>query len=233
MSEASLAVEVRSATGKEVARKLRATGRVPAVLYGRRRDPVSLSLDPVALERLIKASDAGVNTLFALTGPKALAGRTVLVKELQRHPVQGNLLHADFFEVDQEATITVSVPVHLVGSATGVTLGGGLLDHALREVELECLPRAIPDEIKLDVSELEIGDSLHVRDLSLPEGVKLRTQADLSVVSVVPPTVEEEPVVEAEEVPGEGEAAAEGEAEGAAPAPEAETSSSGESSTGR
>ncbi len=222
MSETSLTVEIRSATGKGVARKLRAAGRVPAIFYGHGRESVSLTIDPVALEKIIKSSHAGMNTLFDLTGPESLAGRTVLVKELQRHPARGGMLHADLYEVDQDATITVSVPIQIVGSAIGVTLGGGLLDHVLREIEIECLPRAIPDELSLEVSELQIGDSLHVRDIELPQSVELRTDADLSVVSVVAPAVEEEPVVEAEEgAPLEGEAAPEGEDEteaGAAPA---------------
>jgi large subunit ribosomal protein L25 len=151
------------------------------------------------------------------------------VKELQREPVRGDLLHADLFEIDQTATIRVSVPIHLTGTAPGVTMGG-LIDHSLRVVELDCLPRAIPDEVVIDVAALEIGDSIHVSDLELPEGVELHTAAELSVVSVVAPKVEEEPVVEEllEGEAAEGEAAeGEGaEGEGAAPAAEGEGESS-------
>jgi len=211
VGDQSLAVEVREATGKGVARKLRAKGLVPAVLYGQGRAPVSLSLDPIVLDKVLRSSHAGLNTLIDLEG--AVTGKTVLVKDLQRDPVRGAMLHADLYEVDIDQTITVSVPVHLNGIPHGVTMGG-LLDHALREIEVECLPGAIPDSVDIDVSGLDQGDSVHVRDLELPSGVELRTDPELSVVSVVAPTVEEEPVVE-EGV--EDLAAAEGAPEGEAP----------------
>jgi large subunit ribosomal protein L25 len=142
----------------------------------------------------------------------------VLVKELQRDPVSARALHADFYAVDLEQAIQVAVPIHVKGTAPGVT-NGGILDHALRELQIECLPRAIPDQILVDVSQLEIGMSLHVRDLVLPEGVKLMSDPDLSVVSVVVPAALEEEAAaaapaEGEAVPAEGEAA-EAAAEGA------------------
>jgi large subunit ribosomal protein L25 len=205
--------------GKGVARKLRAGGRIPAIFYGKREGAVPIALDPHTLRRLLEKSDAGMNTLINLhiEGGGALEGKTVLIKELQRDPVQGQYLHADFYAVDLEHTIEVSVPIHVTGRAAGVELGG-ILDHSLRELELECLPRAIPKEIVIDVSALEIGDSLHVRDLELPEGVTLRSDLDLPVLSVVQPSVSEEatPTEEAAEVegeaPAEGVAPAEGEA---------------------
>jgi large subunit ribosomal protein L25 len=193
MAEVSLAVELRSERGKGTNRRLRVAGRIPGVVYGGALSSVPISLDPVQLDHLIRTSHAGVNTLIDLTGPSEVAGRTVLVKELQREPVRGALLHADLYEVDQNVRIRVSVPIHLRGSAPGVLMGG-LIDHALRVVELDCLPRAIPDEILVDVSALGIGDSIHVRDLGLPEGVELHSQGDLPVVSVVSPKLEEEPV---------------------------------------
>jgi len=123
--------------------------------------------------------------------------------------VRGSFVHADLYEVDLRQTIEVSVPSHVTGKATGVEFGGGVLDQALREVEVKCLPRAIPDEFVVDVSPLQLGDSLHVRDLVLPEGVELVSDGNLSIVSVVAPTKEEEPgAVEAVE----GEAAAPAEA---------------------
>jgi len=220
----ALSVEVREHTGKGMGRRLRAGGRIPAILYGRGRESVPISLDPRLLEKLLATSDAGMNTLIdlAVAGRSDLAGRVVLVKELQRHPVRGSLLHADFYEVDLTKTIAVSVPIHVVGTAAGVALDGGILDQALRELEIECLPRAIPDQIDVDVSALMIGQSIHVRELSLPEGVKLLSDPDLSVVSVVAPAAEIVPEVAAAEVAPEveGEAPAEG-AEGEAPATKA------------
>lgn len=224
MGDHALSVEVREHTGKGMGRRLRAGGRIPAILYGRGRESVPISLDPRLLEKLLATSDAGMNTLIdlAVAGRSDLAGRVVLVKELQRHPVRGSLLHADFYEVDLTKTIEVSVPIHVVGTAVGVALDGGILDQALRELEIECLPRAIPDQIDVDVSALMIGQSIHVRELSLPEGVKLLSDPDLSVVSVVAPAAEIVPEVAAAEVAPEveGEAPAEG-AEGEAPATKA------------
>jgi large subunit ribosomal protein L25 len=211
----TISVEVRDASGKGVARKLRAAGRIPAVLYGQGRAPVALALEPRGLERLLHSE--GHNALFDLDGAEPVKGRTVLVKALQRHPVRGELMHADLYEIDVSKTITVSVGIHLVGTPVGVSLDGGLVEHTLREVELDCLPGSIPDFLDLDVGELQLGETLHVSDLRLPDGVEMKTQTELAVVSVVAPRVEEEPIVE--ELP-EGEegvvAAAEGE-EGAAP----------------
>lgn len=215
MGNWALEVELREGTGKGVARKLRAAGRIPGVLYGRGEPPQSVVLDPRALERVITTSDAGMNTLIDLNiaGSRDRAERVVLVKELQRDPVRGAPLHVDFYQVDLTATIEVKVPIVLRGRPRGVELSGGILDQALRELDVECLPRAIPESITLDVSELEIGSSIHVRDLALPEGVVLRSDPDLSVASVITPKVEEEVAPVA--APVEGEAAA-APAEGAA-----------------
>jgi len=223
VSENVLAVELRDGTGKSVTRKIRRAGRVPAVIYGHGKATLSLSFDPKSLESILKASDAGVNTLIGLEGDSAISGKTVLVKELQRDPIDGFLMHADLFEVDPEEKISVSVPVHVVGTAEGIMMGG-ILDHALREVELECLPSAIPDAIELDVTSLSLGDSIHVRDLVVAEGISVRTHEELPVVSVILPTVvEEEPEVSDEELEGE---AAEGESgEGGAAASDDSTSS--------
>jgi len=217
VADVALDVEIRSNAGKGAARKLRQAGRIPAVCYGRGRAPVSVSLDPRSLEKLLATSATGINTLIDLrvSGGGDYDGRVVLIKDLQRDPVSARALHADFYAVDLEQAIEVSVPIHVTGSAPGVTLGG-ILDHALRELQIECLPRSIPGQILVDVSALEIGMSLHVRDLVLPEGVKLVSNPDLSVISVVTPAALEEATPAA--APAEGEAAA---AEGAA-APAAE-----------
>ncbi|MED5262204.1 MAG: 50S ribosomal protein L25 [Myxococcota bacterium] len=223
MSEKVLAVELRDGTGKSVTRKIRRAGRVPAVIYGHGKATLSLSFDPKSLESILKASDAGVNTLIGLEGDSAISGKTVLVKELQRDPIDGFLMHADLFEVDPEEKISVSVPVHVVGTAEGITMGG-ILDHALREVELECLPSAIPDAIELDVTALSLGDSIHVRDLVVAEGISVRTHDELPVVSVILPTVvEEEPAVSDEALEGD---AAEGEGGEDGPAASGDSTSS-------
>jgi large subunit ribosomal protein L25 len=209
VADNALEVEIRETAGKGVARKLRAAGRIPAVCYGSGQAAVSVSVDPTALRRLLERSDAGMNTLINLKGG-SVDGRMVLVRELQRDPVRGRYLHADFYAVNIEQTVEVAVPLHIVGKAPGVELGG-ILDHQLRELELECLPLAIPKELEVDVSGLQLGESVHVRDIALPDGVTLRSDPDLSVVSVVAPSKAEEEVVEGAELP-EGEVAPEGEA---------------------
>ena len=194
MADFELSVELRESTGKGVARKLRASGRIPGVYYGS-GDAKPLTFDPTALESVINSSSAGLNTLIGLVGNHEISGRQVLVKDLQRDPVSGTLLHADLYAVDLTKKVHVSVPLHLTGSPVGVQVGGGILDHALREIELECLPSSIPEEIQVDVESLDLGDSLHVRDLGLPDDVTLLSDPDLSVVSVVAPKVEEEAAV--------------------------------------
>lgn len=210
MSETALVVEAREGVGKGAARKLRAAGKIPAILYGRGRDSLALSVDPRALDRILRAS--GANTLLDLTieGHPEIKGTVALVKDLQRDPLRGSILHADLYAVDLTRTVTVDVPVHLVGKARGLDFGG-ILEHTLREIALECLPRAIPEAIEVDITELEVGDVIHVRDLALPEGVTLVTDGDLGVVHVALPQAEV----------AAGEAAAGAPAEGAA-APAAE-----------
>ena len=213
MAENALRIQLRDASGKGVARKLRAAGRIPGVVYGRSLAAVPISLDPKLLRRVLTRGEAGLNTLFELEveGGGALQGTPVLVRDLQRDPVKGDYLHADLLAVDLRQKLQVAVPIHLIGKARGVEFGG-ILDHSLRELDLLCLPTAIPKEIQVDVTELEVGASLHVRDLVLPEGVELRSDVDLSVVSVVLPAAEVAPTpVEVAPTEGEAAPAAEGE----------------------
>jgi large subunit ribosomal protein L25 len=225
VADYSLQLELRENAGKGVARKLRARGRIPGVCYGAGVQTRAISLDPKLLEKALRTSSAGVNTLFGVQGGGEFDGKSVLVKELQRDPVAGSLLHADFYAVDLTKEIEVAVPLHLTGSAAGL-MNGGIVDHQLREIQIACLPTAIPESFTLDVSALDIGDSLHVRDIVLPAGVTLVSSPDLSVVSVVIPAKAEEEVTaeaaaaEAAAAPAEGEegaAPAEGEAAAAAP----------------
>jgi len=189
VSETALVVEARTSTGKGAARRLRAQGRIPAILYGRGRESLPLALDPRALERILRAG--GANTLLDLTveGHPEIKDTVALVKELQRDPLRGTIVHADLYAVDLNRTVRVEVPVHLVGKARGLEFGG-ILEHTLREIELECLPRAIPDFIEVDVTALEVGDVLHARDIQLPEGVTMVTDPEQAVVAVALPQAE-------------------------------------------
>jgi large subunit ribosomal protein L25 len=209
VGDQSLAVEVRSDTGKGVARKLRAVGRIPAVLYGHGNASVSLSIQAKDLDTLLKTSHAGLNTLIDLEGDSAVEGKVVLIKELQRHSVAGTLSHADFFEIDATAKIHVSVPIKLEGTPEGVKLGG-VLEHMMREIDLLCLPNAIPDSLEVDVSGMNQNESLHVSDLTLPEGVETGVDEALPIVHVATKKIEEEVevVAEGDEAEKEGDAEA-------------------------
>jgi large subunit ribosomal protein L25 len=208
MSEYKLAAENRSEAGKGAARRLRASGRVPAVLYGHGTKPQHLSVDARQFGQALR-TDAGVNVLISLE-----VGRNqhlALAKEIQRHPVKGSLIHVDFIQVRRGEKVHVQVPVHLVGEAPGAR-EGGILDQDLYQLNVEAEVTAVPEAVDADVSGLGIGDVLRVADLKAPDGAVILDDSEASVVSVVAPTVEAEP--EAEE--GEAAEAAEG-AEAAAP----------------
>jgi large subunit ribosomal protein L25 len=220
MSEYKLAAENRADAGKGAARRLRAAGRVPAVLYGHGTKPKSLSIDARDLSHALR-TDAGANVLLELQ-----VGRTkhlALAKEIQRHPVRGTYTHIDFILVQRGEKVHVAVPVHLVGEAPGVR-EGGIADQDLYQVNVEAEVTAVPDAVEADISGLRIGDVLRVADLKAPAGSTILDDPEASVVSVVPPAVEPEPeeAEEAEEEAAEGEAPAAAEGEGEAPAAEGE-----------
>jgi large subunit ribosomal protein L25 len=220
VGEFALGVELRDGRGKGGARKLRAAGRIPGICYRRNAESIAVSLDPNELDRLIRKASSGINTLIDLkvAGGGDFDGRQVLIKELQRDPISGAYLHADLYAVDLQQKIHISVPIQVTGTAIGVSLGGGILDYATRELDVECLPDAIPEEFTIDVSELEVGQSIHVRDIKVLEGVEILNDPDGSIISVVAPAVVEEEAPAEEEVEGEGEDVPEGEGEGEAKA---------------
>ena len=211
MSEYKLTAQRRAESGKGPARRARATGRVPAVLYGHGMDPVHLSVDAREFGHALRTG-AGSNVLIELTVGRAT--HLALPKEIQRHPVRGSFVHVDFLAVRRGETVQVRVPVHLVGEAPGVR-EGGIADQDLHQVTVEAEVTAVPTAIEADVSGLEVGDVLRVADLKAPEGATIIDDVEASVVSIVAPTVEEEPEVEEAEEAAEGEAA-EGEAAPAA-----------------
>lgn len=187
--EIVIEAEKRESMGKNASRRMRHGGKVPAVVYGGREGAVPLAVDPRSLQGVLHSA-AGANTLFGLrVGGKALAGKYI-IKDHQVDPVTERILHADFLRIAMDRILRVQVAVHSVGTAKGVKLQGGILDHPLREIEVECLPGAIPERIDVDISELELGRSIRVGDLTIPEGVKVITEAAMPVVAVVAPTVE-------------------------------------------
>jgi large subunit ribosomal protein L25 len=211
MSEYTLAAENRSDAGKGAARRLRASGRVPAVLYGHGSKPTHLSVDARQFGQALR-TDAGVNVLIQLEVGRAR--HLALAKEIQRHPVKGSLIHVDFIEVRRGEKVHVQVPVHLVGEAPGVR-EGGIADQDIYQLNVEAEVTAVPEAVEADVSGLAIGDVLRVADLKAPNGAVILDDPEASVVSVVAPTVEPEPEAEAEEAEAaEGEAPAAEAAEG-------------------
>ncbi|MBI3982581.1 MAG: 50S ribosomal protein L25 [Gemmatimonadetes bacterium] len=219
-STISISAERRTGTGKGVARKLRLAGRVPAVLYGHGRSTDALSLSAFDLERALIGHGVG-STLVDLT----IDGSTVktLIREIQRHPLRAAIMHVDFFEIHAGEKIKVEVPVHLVGSPEGVRNAGGVLDQIMRTIQIEVLPERIPEYFEVDVTHLNIGKSLHVRDIPIADATVL-SDPDATLCTVVPPRLEEAPPVaapaeeiaepelirkpraEGEEAEGEGEA---------------------------
>ena len=203
--DATLKAEKRDGRGKNEARRLRASGRIPAVLYGAEKGKaLEIAVDPKALLRILH-SESGVNTLIGLEGMSE-AGRDarVLVKEYQLDPIDHKLLHADFYQVAMDKTLTVTVPIVLKGEAKGVKQQGGIVDFVNREIEIEVLPGDIPENIVVDISELMLNQGVRVRDLHT-EGVKWSplSEGDMMIVHVVTLKVEEEaPAAEVAAVPG-------------------------------
>lgn len=188
MATASLNAEVRSETGKGVARKLRFAGKVPGVIYGHGREPQPLSINAREFERLAERVRI-TSTVIEL----ALGGKTArtLVRELQRDPIKRTVLHVDFQELVAGEKVNVTVPLRFVGTPEGVKTGGGILEEIVHSLHVECDPANIPDHIDVDVSALTIGHSLHVSDLKLPEGVEVTDDAEQTVAIVSAPKAEE------------------------------------------
>ncbi len=204
MERYGLKAEIREETGKGVARQLRRDGLLPGVVYGRNRVPQPLVINPDDLKQKM-----GGNAIFDLDLNGAQ--ETVMIKEVQRDPVSGEYLHIDFLHITMDEKITVSIPINLTGEAAGVK-EGGVLQQLLREISIECLPLDIPEELTLDISSLDLGDSLLVSDIEVPEDIEIVTPLEEVVVTIVAPTemVEEEEEEEEEEfmepeVIGEGE----------------------------
>ena len=181
MANTNLAAEQRSETGKGVARKLRAAGRIPAVVYGHNRAAESITVDARELERLLSRISAA-STVVEL----GLGGGTArtLIREIQRHPVKRHILHVDFQELVAGEKVTVNVPLVFVGTAIGVREQGGIFEEVMREISITVDPASIPNHVDVDISKLTIGHPLHVRDLQLPAGVTVLDDADATVCSV-------------------------------------------------
>lgn len=191
MQNATLKALPRSETGKGAARKLRATGRIPAVLYGHGEASQELSVDAHELKKLLAAVNVE-NTLIDLEIDGAEPARA-LVREVQMHPFRPEALHLDLFHVHAGEKLHLKIPIRLVGNAAGVRVGGGTLDQVIYELDVECLPGDIPDVAEMDVTEMQIGDSIRVHDISLANA-RILNDPELPIASIAPPMLQ--PVTE-------------------------------------
>ena len=199
MDTMQLSSEIRTQTGKGSARKLRSTGKLPAILYGPETDTIMLTLDCTELTKTLKGKSAESILLnLRIDSGKKGQSKKVMIKEVQRDPVKRDYLHVDLFEISLKKELEVDIPIHLVNTPIGVSEGGGILQHVRREVKVSCMPDDLVDKIDVDVSDLDIGQSLHIGDISFPSGLKSLEDVDVTVLTVVAPTKVEE--VEEEEV---------------------------------
>ena len=198
-STATLTADTRTAGGKGVARTLRREGKVPAVIYGRGRDPEALVIDRIVLSKLITRISSSTPVTVTVDGREPVQA---LVREVQRDPIRpSNILHIDLYEIHAGEAIEVSVPLHLEGIAEGVRNFGGVLDQAMRELAMKVLPRHIPEYVAVDVTDLGIGEAKYVRDLDVPDA-EILDDPNQAICSVIAPRAEEE-VAPTEEVEDE------------------------------
>jgi len=198
--------KIRTTTGNGPARRLRISGQIPAVLYGPKTEPVLLSVNKSDLELLFKKGGIGqvvLNLVIQQNGETTT--RPAMIKELQTHPLSRNFIHIDFYEIRMDQKITAKIPVVTTGMAKGVELGG-ILQIIRRELEVECLPLAVPESIEIDISDLDIGDSIHLGQIRIEGDIEFLEDDNYTVVTVLSPKMEEEPEEEeAEEEEAEKE----------------------------
>ena len=206
MEELRIQAEVRKERGKGQARKMRKAGVIPAIVYGRDVEPLALTISSKDWRRLEAHARSNAVIRMSVKGVEGGAERPVMIKSVQKQPVDHSVLHVDFLQVSMERVVQVEVPIHLTGAPVGLVKGGVIEQH-LRTVMVESLPGQIPEKIDVDISLLDIGDSIHIGEISLP-GIKLLDHPDVAVVGVTPPEKEEVVAPAAAAAPVEGEEAA-------------------------
>ncbi len=209
MPQLSLAARLRTDTGKGAARRLRRDNQVPAIFYGPSSQPVMLAVKYLDLQTLLKSTDSE-NVIFQLQieSGQGTESKTVMLKELQADPIKPVYYHADFYEISMDKELTLNVPVHLVNTPVGASKGG-ILQHVKRDLLVSCLPGNLVEFLEVDVSALDIGDAVHVRDIALPQGMKAADDGDTTIAVVTPPHVVAEKVEEVAEEEKAAEEAAE------------------------
>ncbi|HSZ26689.1 MAG TPA: 50S ribosomal protein L25/general stress protein Ctc [Chthoniobacterales bacterium] len=199
--QVKLKAQKRTVIGRNAIKKIKKEGLVPGVIYGSQAEPMALQVEARALTSVLAhALSEHVLVELEIVDGSQSNSRLALIQEVQHHPLKRELLHVDFHAVSATEKITSEVPIEAVGDALGVRTFGGLLEYSLRTLEVECFPQDLPEIVRIDVTNLNIGEALHVRDIPLPSGVESLTDGDLTVVSVVASRVGEE-VVETAETP--------------------------------
>lgn len=209
MEQFELKAKIRKTIGNGPARTLRRDGRIPAVLYGPKTEPALLSVEIRDLEQIFKTGNVGQVLLNLVIQNGQESTRPAMIKELQAHPVSGNFLHIDFYEIDLERKIRVGVPIVTTGQPIGIE-NGGMLQIVRREIEVLCLPTQIPESIEVDVTDLDVGDSIHVEEIQVEGDAEIPADVNFTVITILAPKVEAEPEEEEEELDEEA-AEAEGE----------------------
>jgi len=214
MQRVKLQAEFRDQQGRSASKRLRREGKIPAVLYGHEMNVVNLTFDAKTMDKLLGHEGFHGLINLSITGAPESAvpsgALVTLIKAHQADPISRELTHLDLYKVDMKEAVTVTIPVHVEGTAPGVK-AGGILEIVRRELEVSCLPDKIPESIVVDISGLEVGDSIHIENVTIPEGVTVSAETNFTVVAVAAPTKEEEPapvvVAEGEAAPAEGEEA--------------------------
>jgi large subunit ribosomal protein L25 len=189
--------QLRTPGGKNANRRLRKSGKIPAVIYGPGKPPVVVSVNPGEVKTILH-SETGKNTIFAVNVDGSEHGNS-MVKDYQLDPVHGNLIHTDFLEIAMDRLLTLTINIEITGEAEGVKLGGGSMDFVTRSIEVECLPSDIPESIKVNVAHLKINDYIRVKNLQTDAKVKILTEPEIVIVTIAPPIKEEVPVEAAAE----------------------------------
>jgi large subunit ribosomal protein L25 len=200
MEQVELNVEIRERSGKGVARKLRAAGRLPAVAYGKAVEPTTIIVDPKELQQAV-SGDAGLNTLLKLNGVADLAGKVFILKNADVHPIKRTMINAEFQAINLKEKSVFMVPINIVGTAAGQK-AGGTLQLVRTELEVLCLPTEVPQEIDIDVTALQLGETIHINEVVAPEGVELVHDVNFTVIILSAVKIETEET-EAEEVVAE------------------------------
>lgn len=186
MNNVTLGAERREGTGKGVARKLRQAGKLPAVVYGRDMDPIHISIDAHKAELLFRSIPVD-NTVVELTIEGDSTPHQTLIREIQTHPYRAYLVHVDFLRIQAGVKVDMNVPLHLIGDPVGVRDHGGVLEQTIHDIPITCIPSAIPESIDVDVSALDLNDTLHISDLVVAEGVEIQLPPERTICSVSVP----------------------------------------------